>query len=201
MSDIDAKRVMQLRKETGAPMMDCKKALLEAKGQWEEAKQILRKKGVQAADQRAGRETAEGRVFSYVHAGDRIGVLLEIACETDFVARNDEFGDFGHQLCLHIAFTRPRYLRREDVPAADIERERSFLLEQVREQMPGKPEAIQEKAVEGRLSKFFEERCLLEQKFVKDDKKGIEDLLKETVAKLGENLAIRRFAVFAIGEV
>ncbi len=200
MSEIDAKTVMKLRQETGAPMMDCKKALAESNGDWEKAKEILRMKGMQDADVRSARDTAEGRVFGYVHAGDRIGVLLEIDCETDFVAKNEEFKAFGHELCLHIAFTRPRFLSREDVDAAAVEKERAFLLAQVEQQMAGKPAEIQEKAVDGRMTKFFEEQCLLEQKFIKDDKKTIETYRKEMVARIGENLVIKRFAVFSIGE-
>ena len=197
---VDAKDVGKLRKETGAPMMDCKKALEEAGGNWEQAKDILRKKGLQAAEKRSGREAAEGRVFSYIHAGDKIGVMVEIDCETDFVAKNDDFARFGHELCLHVAFNRPAYLSREEVPAEAVEKERSFLLEQVKEQMAGRPEEIQEKAVEGRMGKFFEQQCLLEQKFVKDDSKTVEEMRKEMVALIGENLVIKRFAAFVVGE-
>ncbi len=200
MTNIDAKMVKKMRVETGAPMMDCKRALEEADGDWDKATDILRKKGMQSAEKRSSRETAEGRVFSYIHAGDKIGVLVEIDCETDFVARNDAFLQFGHDLCLHIAFTRPAHLSREEVPATEVEKERSFLLEQVREQMAGKPDEIQEKAVDGRMSQFFEARCLLEQKFVKENSKSIEDYRKQMVAKIGENLVIARFAVFAVGE-
>lgn len=199
MTQIDAKTVMKLRQETGAPMMDCKKALAEVGGDWEKAKESLRMKGLQAAEKRAEREVTEGKVFSYIHAGDKIGVLLQIDCETDFVARNDDFIQFGHDLCLHIAFKRPPYLKREDVPAEDLAKEREFLLAQVQEQMAGKPAEIQEKAVDGRIGKFYEERCLLEQAFVKDDKKTIETYREEMVAKIGENLQIVRFACFEVG--
>ena len=199
MAEIDAKTVMKLRRETGAPMMDCKKALAETGGDWDKAKESLRLKGLQSAESRSAREANEGKVFSYIHAGDKIGVLLQIDCETDFVARNEDFQAFGHDLCLHIAFKRPPYLKREDVPAEALEKEKAFLLSQVQEQMQGKPAEIQEKAVEGRIGKFFEERCLLEQPFVKDDKKSIEVYRKEMVAKLGENLVIQRFACFEVG--
>lgn len=199
MTEIDAKTVMKLRQETGAPMMDCKKALAETSGDWEKAKESLRLKGLQSAESKGSRDTSEGRVFSYIHAGDKIGVLLQIDCETDFVARNEDFAAFGHDLCLHIAFKRPPYLKREDVPAEEVEKERGFLLTQVQEQMQGKPLEIQEKAVEGRMSKFFEERCLLEQFFIKDDKKTIETVRKEKVAKIGENLVIKAFACFEVG--
>jgi elongation factor Ts len=199
MSQIDAKQVGKLRQETGAPMMDCKKALQDAQGDWDRAKELLRLKGMQSATSRAARATVEGRVFSYIHTGEKIGVLLEIDCETDFVARNQDFIDFGHNLCLHIAFTRPRYLGREEVDATAIAKERAFLLEQIAEQMAGRPPEIQEKVVEGRMQKFYEEQCLLEQKYVRDDSKTIEDLRKEMVAKIGENLVIKRFAVFSVG--
>jgi elongation factor Ts len=200
MVEIDAKTVMKLRGESGAPMMDCKRALSEAGGNWDRAKELLRIWGKQQADQRAARATTEGRVFSYVHAGDRIGVLLEIDCETDFVARNAEFVTFGHELCLHIAFRRPPYLTREQVATEEVERERSVVVQQVQEQMKGKPAPIQEKAVEGRMAQFFERMCLLDQKYVKDESKTIEDYRKEMVAKIGENLVVKRFAVFAVGE-
>ncbi|MCB9881639.1 MAG: translation elongation factor Ts [Planctomycetes bacterium] len=199
MTEIDAKMVMKLRQETGAPMMDCKKALAETGGDWEKAKESLRLKGLQAAEKRAERSTSEGRVFSYIHAGEKIGVLVQIDCETDFVARNQDFEQFGKDLCLHIAFKRPPYMRREEVPQAEVDKERAFLLTQVQEQMAGKPADIQEKAVDGRMSKFYEERCLLEQPFVKDDKKTIETYRKEMVAKIGENLVLQRFACFEVG--
>ena len=200
MADIDAKMVSKLRKETGAPMMDCKRALQDSDGDWDKAKDALRLAGLQAADKRSGRETAEGRVFTYVHAGDKIGVMVEVHCETDFVAKNEMMGEFGHDLCLHLAFAKPAYLSPEEVPAEDIEKERSFLLKQVQEQMQGKPAEIQEKAVDGRMSKFFEERCFLNQKFVKDDKKTVDEYRKEVVGKIGENIKIARYAVFVLGE-
>ena len=196
---VDAKDVAKLRKETGAPMMDCKKALQEANGAWDQAKDILRKKGLQAAEKRAGRDAAEGRVFSYIHAGAKIGVLVEVDCETDFVAKNEDFATFGHDLCLHVAANLPSYLDRESVPADAIEKERSFLLEQVQEQMGDRPPEIQEKTVEGRMSKFFKQHCLLEQDFVKENSKSVEEVRKEMVAKIGENLVIKRFAAFVVG--
>ncbi len=198
MAQVDASMVKKLRKETGAPMMDCKRALVEAGGDWDKAKDALRLKGLQSADKKASRDTAEGMVFSYIHAGGKIGVLLEIDCETDFVARNEEFQQFGHDLCLHLAFAKPTYLSRDEVSPEAVEKERAFLLTQVQEQMAGKPEEVQQKAVDGRMSKFFEESCFLEQKFIKDDKKTIETYRKDMVAKIGENLVIRRFAVFNV---
>ncbi len=200
MTTIDAKTVMKLRRETGAPMMECKRALAEAGGDWEKAKEALRIAGLQSADKKASRETSEGMVFSYIHAGNKLGVLLEINCETDFVARNEEFQNFGHELCLHLAFAKPPYLSREDVPAEDLEKERSFLLEQIRQTAGDKPAEIQEKMVEGRMKKFFAEKCFLEQPFVKDDKITIEEFRKQMVAKIGENLVIRRYAVFNVDD-
>lgn len=200
MADIDAKMVAKLRKETGAPMMDCKRALTEAGGDWDKAKEALRLAGLQAADKRAGRDTTEGRVFSYVHAGDKIGVLLEVVCETDFVARNEMMSEFGHDLCLHLAFAQPQYLRAEEIPPQELEEQRAFLLRQVQEQMAGKPAEILEKAVDGRMSKFFEESCFLSQRFVKDDSKTIDDYRKEIVGKIGENIQISRFQVFVLGD-
>jgi elongation factor Ts len=200
MAEVDAKMVAKLRKETGAPMMDCKRALIDAGGDWEKAKEALRLAGLQAADQRSGRATAEGRVFSYIHNGDKIGVMVEVLCETDFVAKNEMMSEFGHDLCLHLAFAKPDYLKPEDVPAEDIEKERSFLLKQVQEQMEGKPAEIQEKAVDGRMEKFFKERCFLNQEFVKDENKTIDDYRKEVVGKIGENIQITRFVVFVLGQ-
>lgn len=199
MSKVDASMVSKLRKESGAPMMDCKRALEEAAGNWDKAHEILRIKGLKSADKKASRDATEGRVFSYIHQDHKTGVLLEIDCETDFVARNDEFQAFGKDLCLHLAFAKPPYLDREDVPAEEIEKERSILLEQVRQKEGNKPEAVQEKIVEGRLGQFFEDRCFLEQKFVKDTNVSIRDLLKQKIAKIGENLIIKRFQVFVVG--
>ena len=199
MADIDAKTVMALRKRTGAPMMDCKAALKEVGGDMDKAVDVLRKKGLQSADAKAGREAAEGRVFSYIHANGRIGVLVEVGCETDFVARNEEFEEFGKELCMHIAFADPIGLTREDVPAEVVEKERTILIEQAREQMAGRPDDVIEKAIEGRLEKFFAARCLLDQPWVKEEKKTVEQVRKEKVARIGENIQIRRFARFELG--
>ena len=199
MTKVDAKMVSKLRKESGAPMMDCKRALEEAQCDWDKANDILRKKGLKSAESKAGREAAEGRVFSYIHSDNKTGVLLEVYCETDFVARNDDFVAFGHDLCMHLAFSKPPYLVREDVPAADVEKERTYQLEKVREEMGDRPEEIQEKAVEGRMNKFFEDRCFLEQKFIKDDSMSIDKYLKTMIGKIGENLIVKRFQVFVIG--
>ena len=199
MADVDAKTVMALRKRTGAPMMDCKRALAEAKGDMERAVEILRKKGLQQADRKAEREAKEGMIFSYIHHDAKLGVLAEVACETDFVARNEQFQEFGKDLCLHIAAMRPRYLTREEVTPQDIEKERNFQLERTREQMAGKPEQVIEKAVDGRMNKFFEEHCLLDQPWVKGDKQTVEAVRKELVGSLGENIQIRRFTRMELG--
>ena len=199
MADVDAKTVMALRKRTGAPMMDCKKALIEAKSDTEKAVDILRKKGLQQADRKADRAVKEGVIFSYIHHDAKLGVLAEIACETDFVARTEQFQQFGKDVCLHIAAMRPRNLSREDVTPADIEKERNFQLERTREQMAGKPEQVIEKAVDGRMNKFFEEHCLLDQPWVKDDNKTVEGARKELVGSLGENIQIRRFSRMELG--
>lgn len=197
--EIDAKTVMALRKKTGAPMMDCKAALKEAAGDMDKASEILRKKGLKAADARGERDATEGQVFSYVHHNGKLGVLVEIGCETDFVARNDEFQAFGRNLCLHVAAMRPRFLRVEDVDQGAIETERRILTEQAAEQMKGRPEEVVQKAVEGRMQKFFAEQCLMEQPWVHDDKKTVEDIRKELAAKIGENLQVRRFERVELG--
>ena len=201
MVEIDGKTVMALRKKTGAPMMDCKAALTESGGNEEKAIEILRKKGLQAADARGGRDATEGQVFSYVHHNGKVGVLVEIGCETDFVARNEEFQEFGRTACLHVAAMRPAYLSQGDVDAAAIEKERKFLVEQAAEQMAGRPDEVVQKAVDGRMQKFFAEKCMLEQIWVKDEgsKKTVAEVQKELAGKIGENIAIRRFALFELG--
>lgn len=197
---IDAKKVMELRRRSGAPMMDCKKALQEASGDDEKAMDILRKKGLQNADKKADREVKEGTVFSYMHHDNKLGVLAEVACETDFVARNEEFQAFGRDLCLHIAAMRPRFLTREDVSSEDIEKERNFQLEKAREQMAGKPDEVVEKAVEGRMKKFFAETCLMDQPWVKEDSQSVEEVRKNLVGHIGENIQVRRFVRLQLGE-
>jgi len=199
MVEIDAKTVMQLRKQTGAPMMDCKAALQETGGDMDKAADVLRKKGLRSADSKAGREAAEGLIFTYVHPPGRLGVMVEVACETDFVAKNEEFLAFGKDLCLHIAFHKPLGMTREDVPSAVVEKEQNLLIEQAREQMAGKPEEVLEKAVHGRMEKFFSEQCLFDQPWVKDDKQTVEEVRKSAVAKIGENIQIRRFVFFELG--
>ncbi|MBX6352319.1 MAG: translation elongation factor Ts [Thermoflavifilum sp.] len=196
--EITAAMVKELRERTGAGMMDCKKALTEAGGDMDRAIEILREKGIASAAKKAGRVTAEGLVEAYIHGGGRIGVLVEVNCETDFVAKNEEFRAFVHDVAMHIAAANPQYVRRDEVPAEVVEKERSILRQQTLNE--GKPEHIVDKIVEGRLEKFFREVCLLEQPFVKDPDKTVEDVLKEKIAHIGENIAIRRFVRYVLGE-
>ncbi|TAH38741.1 MAG: elongation factor Ts [Planctomycetota bacterium] len=199
MTEISASTVAALRSQTGAGMMECKKALAEAGGDTQKAADILRKKGLQAADQRAGRMTREGRVFSYIHHNQKVGVLLELGTETDFAARSDEVEQLLKDLAMHIAAASPTPLAvdRDGVPAEVLAREKAILLEQ--DDMKGKPEPIREKIVAGRLEKFVTERVLLEQEYVKDPEKKVRDLVAAVVAKTGENVRITRFARFEVG--
>ncbi len=193
-----ANDVMALRQKTGAGMMDCKKALTETNGDMEKAVDYLREKGIAKAAKKAGRIAAEGIVDSYIHMGGRIGVLLEVNCETDFVARGDQFKELVHDIALQIAASNPSYVTVEEVPAEVIEKEKAILRAQALEE--GKPEKIVDKMVEGRIKTFYEENCLLCQKFVKDPSKTIEQLVVEATATIGEKIAIRRFARFEMGE-
>ena len=193
-----AKDVMALRERTGAGMMDCKNALVETNGDMEKAIDFLREKGMAKAAKKAGRIAAEGIVDSYIHMGGKIGVLLEINCETDFVARGEQFKELSHDICLHIAAANPSYLTKEEVPAEVIEREKAVLKAQALEE--GKPAQIVEKMVEGRIKSFYDDNCLLNQKFVKDPSKTIEQLVVEATATIGEKIAIRRFVRFEMGE-
>jgi elongation factor Ts len=190
--------VKTLRERTGAGILDCKKALGEAGGDMEAAIDWLRAKGIAKAAKRAGREATEGLVGAYVHAGGAIGVLVEVNCETDFVARTDQFKELVHGLAMHIAAADPSYLSRDEVPADAMERERTVQLQRVIEE--GKPAQIAEKIVGGRISKWYEDVCLLDQNYVKDDSKTVAQLVQEVAAILGENLRVRRFARFAMGE-
>jgi elongation factor Ts len=187
-----------LREKTGAGMLECKKAREEAGGDMEKAIEILREKGLSAAAKKAGRIATEGLVDSYIHAGGRIGVLVEVNCETDFVAKNEEFKAFVKDIAMQIAASSPRYVRREDVPQEELDKEREVLRAQALNE--GKPEHIVDKIVEGRLNKYFEEVCLLEQQFIKDPDKTVSELLNEKIAKIGENISIRRFVRFELGE-
>jgi len=198
MSEIKAADVKALRERTAAGMMDCKRALQENGGDVEAAVEWLRKKGAASAEKRAGREAREGVVQAYIHHSRNVGVLVELNCETDFVARNDEFQELARDLAMHIAASDPIAVSREDIPADVVERERSIYLAQVKEQ--GKPDHIADKIVEGKLRKYFEERTLVEQKYVKDPEVTVADRIQETQAKLGEKIAVGRFARYKIGE-
>jgi len=196
MAEISAKVVMALREKTNAAMMECKAALKEADGDLEKAETILRKKGITKADKKADRQTKEGVVASYIHMAGRVGVLIEVNCETDFVAKNENFREMVKDISLHIAAASPRYLRREEVPAENIAKEREIAAEQVK----GKPANIADKIVDGKIDKIFSEQCLLEQAFIKNPDMTISDLVKSKVAELGENLVVRRFVRYAVGE-
>ena len=198
MAEITAALVKELRERTGAGMMDCKKALAATEGDMDKAIDFLREKGLAAAAKKAGRIAAEGLVESYIHGGGRIGVLVEVNCETDFVAKTDAFKSLVKDIAMHIVAANPSYLRREEVPAAELEHEKMVLSEQARNE--GKPEKIIEKMVTGRIEKYYKEVCLLEQPFVKDPDKTISDLITESIAKIGENIAIRRFTRYQLGE-
>jgi elongation factor Ts len=195
--DIPAKLVAELRARTGAGMMDCKGALTETGGDLDQAVDLLRKRGALKAEKRAGREASEGVIGSYVHHDGSIGVLVEMNCETDFVARTEDFRALAKELAVHIAATRPLAVRMEDLPPAVVERERQVYEAQVIEQQ--KPEAIRAKIVEGMMKKFYEDSVLLEQKFVKDDKRTVGELVKELSAKTGENVQVRRFVRYELG--
>jgi elongation factor Ts len=194
---IDAKLVKELREKSGAPMGDCLKALQEAKGDMEDAFVVLRKRGMASAAKKASRTTNEGAVGTYIHAGGKIGVLLELNCESDFVARTDDFQELLRDVAMHIAAVDPRFVSREDVTEADIEREKDVYRAQAA--ASGKPAAIVEKMLEGKLAKFYEEFCLLDQPFIKESSQTIAQLIASKVAKLGENISVRRFARFKVG--
>jgi elongation factor Ts len=196
--NISAAQVKELREKTGAPMMDCKQALSEAKGDLEQAVVLLRKKGVSVAAKKATRATSEGSVASYIHAGGKIGVLVEVNCESDFVARTEDFKELVHDIAMHIAASDPRYVRKEDVTAEAYAREKDIFLAQA--VASGKPPHIAEKMVAGKMEKFYEEVCLIEQPFIKDQTISVAQLIAAKIGKLGENIAVRRFARFKVGE-
>lgn len=195
---ITSQMVKELRDKTNAGMMDCKKALNETDGDMEKAIDLLRQKGLAVAQKRAGRATSEGVVQSYIHAGGKLGVLVEVNCETDFVAKTDGFLEFAKDISMHIAAVNPVSISREEVPAELAEREKAIYIQQAIDS--GKPANIAEKIVVGRMDKFFAENCLLEQKFVKNPDVSVQDLLNELVAKMGENISIKRFVRFQVGE-
>jgi len=194
---IDAKQVKELREQTGAPMGDCKKALEEAKGNMEEAVVVLRKRGMASAAKKASRSTNEGAVGTYIHAGGKIGVLVELNCESDFVARTEDFQELLRDIAMHIAAADPRFVGRDEVTQADLDRERDIARSQAI--AAGKPANIAEKMVEGKLGKFYEEFCLLDQPFIKEQSHTIAQVIAAKVAKLGENISVRRFARFKVG--
>jgi elongation factor Ts len=190
--------VKVLRERTGAGVLDCKKALEQAAGSMEKAVVLLREQGVAAAAKRAGKATAQGVVSSYIHAGGRIGVLVELNCETDFVARTEEFQQLAKELAMHVAAEDPQFLSREEVPAEMLDKEKEIY--RIQAQKAGKPEKVLDKIVEGKLNNFYRQVCLLEQAYVRDDSKSVGDLLKETMGRLGENIMVRRFMRFQLGE-
>jgi elongation factor Ts len=198
MMSVTAAQVNELRKATGAGLMDCKRALTETEGDHEKAIDYLRTKGLAAASKKSGRVATEGAVGSYIHAGGKIGVLVEVNCETDFVAKNETFQNFVKDIGMHIAAASPLYVRREEVPAELIEREKEIYRAKAKES--GKPDAIIEKILDGQINKFFADICLLEQPYVKDPDKTVQILLNETIATIGENMSIRRFSKFVLGE-
>ncbi|CEP69008.1 Translation elongation factor EFTs/EF1B [Moorella glycerini] len=195
---ISAADVKELRNRTGAGMMDCKKALEESGGDMEQAIEYLRKKGLATAAKRAGKIASEGLVHAYIHGGGRIGVLIEVNCETDFVAKTEAFQDLVHNLAMQVAASRPEYVAREDVPEEVLAKEKEILTAQALNE--GKPEKVIDKIVAGRLEKFFQDNCLLEQPFIKDMDRTVQDLINEAVAKLGEKIVVRRFVRYEVGE-
>jgi len=199
MAEITAAQVKDLRERTGAGMMECKRALVEAKGDPGEAEVLLRKWGLSSAGKKAGRATKQGLIGTYIHAGGQLGVMVEVNCESDFVARTDDFKELVHDVAMHVAAADPRYLRREDVPADVLAKEKEIARDRARNE--GKPEKILDRIVDGRLVKFYEEVCLLEQPFVKEATLTIEQLVKTKIAKLGENISIARFVRFKVGDV
>lgn len=197
MAKVSLEGIQQLRKMTGLGMLDCKKALEATQGDVDKALEELRKKGAAVASKRAGRDTAEGIVVSYIHPGNQAGVLVEVNCETDFVARTEDIMQFAKDVAMHIAAMKPLYLNAEDVDASFLEKEREIAREQLKNE--GKPDNIIDKIVEGKMNKIYTEVCLMQQSFIKDDKKTIEDIIKELIAKTGENIKIKGFSLFEIG--
>lgn len=195
---ISATLVRDLRERTGVGFMECKTALVEAEGNLEKATTLLREKGLASAAKKMGRTASDGLVISYIHGGGKIGVLLELNCETDFVAKTDEFGTLAKDLAMQIAAANPQYVRREEVPAEILEKERGIFLAQVKSS--GKPEKVMEQIVQGRIAKFFSEVCLQEQPFIKTPDVKVEDRIKEVIAKVGENVVVRRFCRYQLGE-
>lgn len=198
MADVTAQMVKEIRDRTGAPFLDCKKALDETSGDFEKAIEILRIKGLTKVAKRLGRETPEGAITSYIHPGGKIGVMVEINCETDFVARNEEFQTFAKEIAMQIAAANPSYINREDIPESVLLKEKEVMKAQVIES--GKPEGVADKIVQGKIEKFYEEACLSDQAYIRDPKIKIKDILSSLVAKIGENIVIRRFVRYQVGE-
>ncbi len=198
MANITTEMIKELRERTGAGILECKKALEEAGGDMEKAAEILRKKGIAKADKKAGRAAGDGVIGNYIHHDNKLGVLVEVNCETDFVARTDDFQNLVKEIAMQIAAMSPRYVSKDEVPSEDLEKEKEIYKQAAIAE--GKPENIAERIAEGKLNKFYEEYCLLEQPYVKDPKKKINDLIKEHIAKLGENIVVRRFVRMRIGE-
>lgn len=198
MANIDMSLVKKLREQTGVGILECKKAIAEADNDFEKAGELLRKKGFEKAKAKATRATNQGVIGSYIHSNHRIGVLLELGCETDFVAKNDEFLNLQKDICMQIAGMNAKYISENDIPAAVIEKEKEIYRDQLKES--GKPDQVIEKIIEGKLKKFFTETCLIHQNFFKDDKKTIEALIAEKIHKLGENITVKRFIRYQVGE-
>ena len=198
MAEITAQLVKQLRERTGAGMMECKNALIEAKGDLAEGEIVLRKRGITSASKKASRSTKQGLIGTYIHHGGQLGVLVEVDCESDFVARTDDFQELVHDIAMHVAAADPQFIRKEDVTAAALEREKD--IQRARALAEGKPEKIVDKIIEGRLAKFYEEICLYEQPFVKENTLTIDQLIKTKIAKLGENIVVSRFVRFKVGD-
>ena len=196
---IDASIVKDLRGRTGAGIMDCKEALLDSDGNVEKAVDFLRKKGITKAEKKAGREADQGVVLSYIHPGNRIGVLVEVNCETDFVAKTDGFQMFVKNVAMQIAATNPLSVTRDGIDSVVVDKEKEIFTEQAK--LSGKPDNVLEKIIEGRIEKFYQENCLLEQSFIKDSDKSVQDILMETIATLGENISIARFSRFEVGDM
>lgn len=195
---ITTEQIKTLRKETNAGIMECKNALVEAKGDFKKAKAILREKGLRQAQKKSGRTAAEGLIESYIHAGSKIGVLLELNCETDFVSKTDEFKTLVKELAMQIAAAKPEYISREDIPEETISIQKDLYTEQAKKE--GKPDKVIDKIIEGKINKFYQQICLLEQPYIRDEEKRVTDLIQEIVAKLGENIVVKRFSRFQVGE-
>jgi elongation factor Ts len=198
MAEITAQLVKDLRERTGAGMMECKSALVEAKGDLGEAEIVLRKRGIASAHKKASRVTKQGLIGTYIHHGGQLGVMVEVNCESDFVARTHDFKELVHDISMHVAAADPKYVRKEDVPPAELEKEKD--IQRARALAEGKPEKMIEKIVEGRMSKFYEEVCLYQQPFVKENTLTVEEVVKTKIAKLGENISVARFVRFKVGD-